>query len=89
MKNPREIANMCDTGWLFVYRAIQRLNIVPVEIKGRKSYYDEFQIELIIDNLYHTGKVTHLVFESKMNYPEPLYSRKEFLELGHLKRKKL
>lgn len=70
MKTPKDIAKMCDTGWLLVYRAIQRMNIVPVHTSGRKSYYDEYQVELIIDNLFYTGKMTHIILESKMNVPE-------------------
>jgi len=87
MKTVSEIAKICDTTWSIVYRSIQSLNIVPVFVGsgGRIKYFDEFQFDLIVDNLFYTGKITHLNYESKMNTPEPLYSREEFLELGHLK----
>jgi len=78
MKTPQDIAKRCGITWETVYRAIQRLNIIPVHAKGRIKYYDEFQFELIIDHLFYAGKIQFLIFESKMNIPEVEDSFTEF-----------
>jgi len=71
MKTMSDIAKMCDTSRDNVYRAVMRLNIIPAKKKGCKSLYDEYQEFLIVENLWHIGKVNYLIFESKMNIPEP------------------
>ena len=70
MKTPQQISKICGTTWEIVYRAIQRLNIVPVHKKGRICYYDEFQFELIVDHLFYACKIDSLIFESSMNKKE-------------------
>jgi len=78
LKTPQQISKICGTTWGIVYIAIQRLNIVPVHKKGRINYYDDFQVELIVDNLFYTGKIKYLIYESKMNIPEIEESFEEF-----------
>lgn len=72
MKTVTDIAKQCNTTWEIVYRGVQRLNIIPAfaSSSGRIKYYDDFQLELIIDHLFYAGKITELVFESSMNTPE-------------------
>jgi len=78
MKTISQISKICGTTWEIVYRSIQRLNIIPVHKKGRINYYDDFQLELIIDNLFYAGKIKYLIYESKMNIPEVEESFEEF-----------
>ena len=71
MKTIGNIAKMCDTSRENVYRAVMRLEIITAKKIGCKSLYDEYQEFLIVENLWHIGKVNYLIFESKMNIPEP------------------
>lgn len=67
MKTIGDIAKMCNTSRENVYRAVMRLEIIPAKKIGCKSLYDEYQEFLIVENLWHIGKVNYLIFESKMN----------------------
>jgi hypothetical protein len=67
MKNISEIAAMCGLDWEIVFRTIIKTNIVPVLEKGRKKFYDQFQQELIIDQLYYLGKLEYITYESSIN----------------------
>jgi len=82
MKNIKEIAIICCLDWELVYRAVQKLNIIPVIQIGKRKFYDQYQQELIFDNLFYCGKLQYLIYESKLNNPTPEYSRKDFIEKG-------
>jgi len=89
MKSVPEIAQLTGVNRSDIHKHVFKLNIKPVKQIGYKKWFDYYQVELIIDHLFYLGKIEYLTYESSMNHTEPLYSIKEFLELGHLKRKKL
>lgn len=78
MKTISEIAKIYKLSYDVVYRAANRLRINPV-LKGNKiSYYDQYQEELIVDNLFYVGRIEFRIFESKMNETPEQESWEEF-----------
>lgn len=78
MRTISEIAKTYKLNYDVVYRAANRLHINPV-LKGNKiSYYDQYQEELIVDNLFYVGRIEYVIFESKMNKPEEQEPFEEF-----------
>lgn len=47
---------------------------------NNKFHVSEYQLSYLIEKY----KVDYIYIESKMNEPEPLYSRKEFIEKGYI-----
>lgn len=78
MKTITEIAKTCDTSRDNAYSAAKRIGIIPAKQGLRIAYYDEYQEFLIIEHLWYIGKVDTLIFESKMNKPDPQESFADF-----------
>jgi len=70
MLNINDIAKICGIDWELVFRAIQRLGIIPVHTSGKKKYFDEYQQVLIFEHLFYVRKFEYLTFESSMNKKE-------------------
>jgi len=82
MKSVPEIALLTGVSRPDIHKHVFKLNINPVKQIGYKKWFDQYQIEIIIDHLFYLGKIEFLTYESSMNFSEPLYSRKEFIDLG-------
>jgi len=65
-----QIANLYRLNYDVVYRAAQRMYITPIKKGLRIRLYNEWQVMLIIENLWHCGKVDGFIYESSMNKPE-------------------
>lgn len=61
-----QIAQSCDVRYNDIYQVIKKERIIGTH-KNNKRVFDEYQQDLIYQNIYYEGKSDCLIFESKIN----------------------
>lgn len=84
MKTKAQIAHLTCNNWEVISRAVFKLNIEPALRKGKTNYYDQYQVDLILDHLWFDGKLEFMIFESKINIPPEVYTRKLAIERKYI-----
>jgi hypothetical protein len=83
LKTKSQIAHLTCLNWETISRSVLKLNIEPALVKGKTNYYDQYQVDLILDHLWFDGKLEFMIFESKMNVPDfEIYSRENLISSG-------
>jgi hypothetical protein len=59
MLNSFQISKKIKANYSTVSRAIKRLNFIPMQTLGKNNFYDEFQIELLIEHLTNKGLINY------------------------------
>lgn len=71
MKSVHQIAKECGLQWTQIQDIVKKEEMVPAAKKGRFNYFDKYQEDYIHTILYFTCLAREVVYESKMNIPEP------------------